>query len=165
MPGPAGIGIGHPVVADSGWYQHAEFGGDMALVVASGQGDGTRVYGHEIDRLTVHHGALAYSVKAILPYTVTIASGGHMVIASGIVQHREVGEGWGTYLSQGLGLAILQANDDGSAIEDVAQVDIDLSGAKQFIRSAFTPQIIGSGIALLGPIVYDFGGFDRRPVL
>ena len=123
---------------------------DNKSVGAGVGGSGTPVNGNVFDRLGVRN--LHLSGKLQLGYKFTGASGNSATVGWAL---RDSDASGGTYTNvitstpgahPASGSSTITANDDGTAVRGVIEVDVDLMGAKQFLRPTVTPTLSASGV-------------------
>lgn len=141
---------------------------DNQSVGAGVGGSGTPVNGNVFDRLGVRN--LHLSGKLQIAYKATLASG-HSATVDWAVRNSDTSGGTYTNVVTSTpgahpasGQSTITANNDGSAVRGVVEVDIDLLGAKQFLRPTVTPTLSHSGVdtvQLCG--VWALGGGEILP--
>lgn len=141
---------------------------DNQSVGAGVGGSGTPVNGNVFDRLGVRN--LHLSGKLQLGYKFTGASGHTATLAWAL---RDSDSSGGTYTNvvtstpgahPASGSSTITAANDGSAVRGVVEVDVDLMGAKQYLRPTVTPTMSHSGvdtISLSG--IWALGGGEELP--
>ena len=141
---------------------------DNTSVGAGVGGSGTPVNGNVFDRLANRN--LLLSGKLQLGYKFTGASGHTASVAWAI---RDSVESGGTYgniersspaAHPASGVSTITANDDGTAVRGVVEVDVDLMGAKEFLRAVVTPTLSASGVdSLTLSGIWALGGGEELP--
>jgi hypothetical protein len=107
---------------------------------------------------------LHLSGKLQVGYVATLASGHTMSITAGM-RHCDTSGGSYTDIDTASGVAAVTANNDGSAVRGVLEVDVNLIGAKEFLKARLTPVMSHSGVdsIKLGGILALGGGEDAAP--
>lgn len=141
---------------------------DNTTVGAGVGGSGTPINGNVFDRLGVRN--LHLSGKLQIGYKATLASG-HSATIDWAVRNSDTSGG--TYTNvvtsspsrhPASGQASISANDDGTAVRGVVEVDLDLLGAKEFLRGVVTPTLSASGVDTLTLCgVWALGGGEELP--
>lgn len=96
--------------------------------------------GVKIDRTAVR--PLHVSGKLQIGYKLTMASGESCALTAA-VRHATTENG--AYADLETGAFTIQANDDGSAVVGVAEVDVDLIGARAWLQSRVAATLTASG--------------------
>lgn len=105
------------------------------------------------------------SGKAQFGYKATLASG-HTASATFALQHADSEGGQYADIEGASGSVSLTALDSGAAQRGVAELDVNLIGAKEFVKTRFTPVMSHSGtdtIAVAG--VLALGGGETAPAI
>lgn len=145
-----------------GAWLKSVFAFPLTTAVAAGAGDATEVDGSAIDRLTL--GALALSAKLVVVCQATLESGGTLSFIGNIQDSPTGTDQWSDF---GTALASTVALTGGPGIteeEGTVELNINLSGAKQFVRSQVTPDLSATSTdtaEFSGVMV--FGGADELP--
>lgn len=116
--------------------------------------------GVDFDRTSVR--PLHLSTKVQFGYKATLASGHTASFMYGLKHSSDDV----TYddIEGASGSTSLTANDDGSAIYGVAELDVDLMQAKAWLRSRFTPVMSHSGTDVIDVCgIYALGGGELIP--
>lgn len=122
-----------------GGYITTKFGLKRTLF-GVGVGNLVDTDGSAIDRLA--HRPLHLSGKLQVGYRLTMASGQSCVVNGSV---RDSDAASGTYADLATGSATVTANDDGSAVEGVLEVDVNLIGAKQYLKTRASATLTASG--------------------
>lgn len=109
--------------------------------VAAGSGDATEVDGAWVDRVLADVG-MALSAKLVITFTATLETG-ETLSFSGNFQDATALAGTGVAdFSTAFAATVVATGDSGGSTETgTYEVDIDLAGARQFIRSQITPNL------------------------
>lgn len=141
---------------------------DNTTVGAGVGGSGTPVNGNVFDRLAVRN--LHLSGKLQLGYKFTGASGNSAIVAWAVRDSLTSGGTYGNIersspaAHPASGSTTITANNDGTAVRGVIEVDVDLLGAKEFLRAVVTPTLSASGVDTLQLCgVWALGGGDELP--
>jgi len=158
----------NPSSNNIGAYITSKLALDNTSVGAGVGGSGTPISGNVFDRLA--HRNLLLSGKLQLGYKFTGASGHTATVAWAI---RDSSESAGTYTNvitstpgahPASGSSTITAADDGSAVRGVIEVDIDLMGAKEFLKPIITPTLSASGVdSLTLSGIWALGGGEELP--
>lgn len=106
---------------------------------AAGAGDNTEVDGPYVDRQ--NH----LSAKLIIHYKAVLQQGETLSIAANIQDDAD-GAGAGADFGDALANAVVATGGAGGSVEEgTVELDVDLSGAKQYIRAQVTPDLSASG--------------------
>lgn len=142
---------------DIGAFLTGRFAGH-ADVTAGGAGDAAEVSSGYIDRQGYD------SCKVIIAYEATLADTETIAVAANL---QDASDSSGTAVADyGPALAsAVQATSDGGGVESgVVELDFDLTGAKQFIRLQFTPDLSAANTDtanVTGVVV--LGGAENQP--
>jgi len=158
----------NPMSNNIGAYITSKLALDNTTVGAGVGGSGTPVNGNVFDRLGVRN--LHLSGKLQLGYKFTGASGNSAIVSWAI---RDSDASGGTYANvdqstpaehPSSGSTTITANDDGTAVRGVVEVDVDLMGANSFLRATVTPTLSASGVDTLQLSgIWALGGGDELP--
>lgn len=109
-------------------------------------------------------GDLALSAKLVVNYTATLSAGESLTLA-GTFQDAIDGSGTGVadYGGDVAAFEIAVGDSGGSTETGTAEIDIDLSGAREFIRGQYTLGTSGSGTTAHSAVIV-FYGDSRQPV-
>jgi hypothetical protein len=142
----------NPMSNNIGAYITSELALDNTTVGAGVGGSGTPVNGNDFDRLASRN--LHLSGKLQIGYKATLASGHSATVAWAIRDSED--DVTYTNVEQSTpaehpssGSSTITANNDGSAVRGVIEVDVDLMGAKQYLRPVITPTLSHSGVDTL----------------
>lgn len=128
--------MGRDAILNGGAYCRAAF--VLGNTTAEGETNGAWV-----DRVDPNDKGIALSAKLLVSYTATLVDGGTLDLA---VTLRDAisaaGSGADDYVDMP-SKQVEQANSGGETVTGVAEIDIDLSGALQFVQPQIT--LIGSG--------------------
>lgn len=124
----------HAFLADAMANITARYGSDGIDVTAGGAGDNTEVDGAYIDRRDFA------SLKVVIGYTATLGAGESLSLAFNLQDDAD-GSGVGIDFGTAYGPAIVASSGGGGTVTGVVEFDFDLSGAKQYVRGQFTPNL------------------------
>jgi len=137
-----------------------EFEGNTGL--AAGTGDNTAITGANIDLQALGN---PRSAKICIPYTTTLQATETLSLTA-IVQH-DSDSAWGTvatFATQLTATVIATGDTGGSTETGVIELDINLEGAKQYVRSIITPDLSASGTDTFKiGCCWVLGGFGELP--
>jgi len=147
---------------DIGAFITSRLGLDANTVGAGFGGAGTEQVGPAFDRTA--YTPLHLSGKLQVSYTATLASGNTASFVAG-VRHCDTSGGSYEDLPSASGVVSITANDDGSAVRGVLEVDVNLIGAKEFLKARATPVMSASGVdrVAFAAILALGGGEDAAP--
>lgn len=130
-----------------------------ADVTAAGSGDNTEVSGPYIDRRGFLSAKLVIHYKAVLQQDETISIAANLQDADSTG-----GSGLGDFGNAVANAVQATGGAGGSTEEGVVELDVDLSGAKQYVRAQFTPDLSASGTdtAIVSAVLI-LGGADVIP--
>lgn len=138
-------------------------GSANATLTAGGSGDNTQVVGAIIDRAAYNYPlscVLAITVKAVL------AASKKLTLKSVILEHDDTSNlASATTFAAPADVDVLVDSGSGSTMTGQKEYDIDLAGAKRYIRLSFTPDLnaTGTDTAEAASVVV-LGGVDTLPV-
>lgn len=115
---------------------------DSATVGAGVGGSGSETTGNVFDRLAYFPRHL--SGKLAIAWKATLASGNSATIIAGL-QHSDDDNTY-TNLENASGAVSIAALNSGAAQRGVLEIDVDLTGAKRYIRPRRTPTLSASGV-------------------
>jgi hypothetical protein len=147
----------------------SELAVDPTTVGAGVGGSGTPINGNDYERTAVRNVHL--SGKLQIAYKYTGASGHSASIAWAIRDsaddvsyvNADIGQ---ESLHPASGSSTITANDDGTAVRGVIEVDVDLIGVKKYLRPVVTPTLSHSGVDTLSLAgVWALGGGDELPAV
>lgn len=124
---------------DIGSYITSRFG-DFVSVTAGAGTDGAEVSGPWVDRQGFD------SAKIVIAYETVLAHGETLTLAGNIQDATDNAGTSSADHGDTLASAVQATADSGGSTENgVAEFDVDLSGANQFIRAQFTPTMSAAG--------------------
>ncbi|AMX93629.1 MULTISPECIES: hypothetical protein [Mesorhizobium] len=126
---------------DGGAYSRTAFAAINKTAVAAGSGDATEVDCAWIDRELEGIG-MAQSAKLVIAFTATLETGETLTFA-GNFQDATALAGTGVAdFATAFAAAVVATGDSGGSVETgTYEVDIDLAGARQFVRTQITPNL------------------------
>ena len=144
-----------------GAYVKLAVAGIVTNITAASTGDNTQVNGSAIDRIALGRplsASLGIAVQATLANTFTLS------LVNVVVQHTDnVSNAWANYAAF-TNVVALTGITAGTAQQTVAKFDVDLTGAKQFVRGQFTPLCsrTGTDVANTFPVMV-LAGMSELP--
>ena len=129
--------------------------------VAAGTGDATEVNGESVDILGL--GTKPLSAKLMIPCQATLASGETLTITANAQDSPTGTDQWADYGDALAATVVITANA-AAEFEGMAELDVNLSGSRQFVRCQVTPDLSRAGTdtaEIAG--VWVFGGADELP--
>lgn len=133
-------GIAHSMAVNGGAYCDAVCSLVPDVITAGAGDDNVFKDGEQIDRIALK---LPMSTKIVILLRLVMASGFQATI-SNVVQDKDTGESFAQY-GELPDDVVIRANDDGSAIVTTVNLDVDLSGAKQYVRHRTRVNLSRSG--------------------
>jgi hypothetical protein len=133
-------------------------------VTAGGAGDNAAVTGVTIDRLALN---LPMSAVFAIAWTATLAAAATLTFKNVVIEHGAASNmsDAATFatLEDGTG-TVIQAGGAGGTFADCKEYDVDLQGAKQYVRIKFTPDLSAANTdtAALAAVAV-FGGSQVLP--
>lgn len=132
---------------------------------AGGAGDNTAITGVIIDRVALN---LPLSAVFAIPFTTTLAAAATLTFKSAVIQHGDdpalADAATFATLEDATGTVIATGPGGGGTVTGCKEYDVDLQGAKQYVRINFTPDLSAANTdtaAVAG--VAAFGGADLLP--
>lgn len=132
----------------------------ISTATAGGTGDATEVDGAYIDRQGFD------SLKVLIAYKTTLAQGKTLSIAANLQDATSSGGSGVADFGDAMASAVVGTGGTGGSTETgVVELDFDISGANQYVRVQYTPDMNASGTdtATLAA-VYILGGAQVQPV-
>jgi hypothetical protein len=153
-------------VHDGGAYVRSARSLGNQTATAAGAGDNTEVNGGWVSRASSR--GIAQSAKLIINYTTTLAAAATLKFAVNFQDAVDVsGTGAADYPANGEAIAFTTAatgGTGGSTETGTFEVDVDLGGAREFIRAQITPDLSAGGTDTLAwSATYLFFGDQRGP--
>lgn len=157
---------GFSSVHNGGAYARSARGSGNLQATAGGSGDNTEVNGSWVSRASAN--GIANSMKIIVSYSAVLAAGATLKFAGNLQDAIDVnGTGAADYPSNGQAVPSTTAATGGTGGTTEAgtfEIDIDLAGAREFVRAQITPDLsAGATDALNFSIMYLFFGDQRGP--
>lgn len=117
------------------------FGADSVAVTAGGGNDNTQQTGVTLDRFALN---LPLAGLLCLRYKATLAAAATLSMAY-VVEHSDDGTTFVTYQS-GATAVVATGAAGGSTARDIFKVNVDLAGAKQYVRLKYTPDLSAASV-------------------
>ena len=130
--------------------------------VAAGSGDATEVDGESVDLLGL--GTNPLSGKLMIPCQATLDTGETLTITANIQDSPTGTDQWADFGDALAATIIIPAAATDAEFEGMAELDVNLSGSRQFVRCQVTPDLSRAGTdtaEIAG--VWVFGGADELP--
>jgi hypothetical protein len=129
---------------------------------AAGTGDNTAVTGAIIDRMAIGN---PQSAVLAIPYTATLAAGETLSIGYTVQEGQAANLSDAETLQTAAAAVVATGPGGGGTVTGVFEVNVSMTGAGQYVRANFTPDLSASGTdtAALSAVLV-FGGADRLPV-
>jgi hypothetical protein len=149
-------------IRDSGEFTKVAFALANSTAVAAGAGDNAEVNGATLDLLS--YGTRFRSAKLAVAVAATLASGETVTVA-GQWQDSATGSSWSDYGSVVTAAVVGTGPSGGGAVSGVAELKVNLGGARRYVRCKATPNLsrAGTDTATLSG-VYVLGGPDELPI-
>lgn len=126
---------------DGGAFSRSAFQAINKTAVAAGAGDATEVNGSWVDRVLADVG-MAQSAKLVITFTATLAASATLTFAGNFQDATDSsGTGAADYSTAFSATVVATGDSGGSTETGTVEIDVDLSGARQFIRSQITPNL------------------------
>ncbi|MDB5358857.1 MAG: hypothetical protein JWO51_154 [Rhodospirillales bacterium] len=126
----------HAFLANSGARIAGRHAKDGVSITAAGSGDATQVVCDYVDRTGFT------SMKVIISYTAVLAATKTLSIASNLASSLLGGADAGVAFGPALAATVVATGPGGGGtVAGVVELDFDLSGADQFVRNLFTPDL------------------------
>lgn len=132
----------------------------ISAATAGGTGDATEVDGAYIDRQGFS------SLKVVIAYKATLAEGKTLAVAANLQDATSSGgAGVGDYGDAMSSAVVATGPTGGGTVTGVVELDFDISGAEQYVRVQYTPDLnaTGTDTATLAA-AYVLGGAQVQPV-
>lgn len=138
------------LLKNAGAWVTPVFGFAAAAVTAGGAGDNTEINGAAIDLNA--YGTRFRSAKLAAPVTATLGSG-ETVQVLGNFQDSADGTNWSDYKDALAATTVATGPSGGGARTGVATLEVDITGARRYIRVQATPNLsrAGTDTASFGP--------------
>jgi len=109
---------------------------------AGGSGDATEVNGFSVDLLA--YGTRFRSAKLCIPVAAVLASGATISVAANF-QDSANDSDWSDYATALAATTLLTGPSGGGAARGVAELEVDITGARRYIRAQATPNMSAAG--------------------
>lgn len=132
----------------------------ISSATAAGTGDATEVNGAYIDRQGFS------SLKVVIAYSATLAATQTLSVAANLQDATSSGGAGVADYGDAMASAVVATGDTGGSTEfGVVELDFDVSGADQYVRVQYTPDLSASGTDTASlSAVYILGGAQVQPV-
>ena len=129
---------------NGGAYARSARGSGNNTATAGGTGDNTEVNGAYQSRMSDK--GIALSAKLVISYTATLAAGATLTFAANFQDAlAAAGTGVADYGDLVPATVVATGDSGGSTETGTFEIDVDLSGAREFIRAQVTPNLSASG--------------------
>ena len=131
---------------------------------AGGTGDATEVNGAWQSRMS--KGGIALSAKLVVSFTATLAAGATLTFAGNFQDALDAAGTGAADFGAAVPAAVVATGGAGGSTETgTFEVDVDLSGAREFIRSQMTPNLSAASTDTCAwHMDYVFFGDHRQPI-
>ncbi|TJW14453.1 MAG: hypothetical protein E5W82_10785 [Mesorhizobium sp.] len=130
---------------DGGAFSRTVFQAINKTATAAGAGDATEVDCAWIDRELEGIG-MAQSAKLVIAFTAALATGETLSFAGNFQDATALAGTGSADFASAFAAAVVATGDSGGSTETgTYEVDIDLAGAREFIRTQITPNLSASG--------------------
>lgn len=152
-----------------GAFLHAASAAPVTDVTAGGAGDATEVDGTDYDRLVQGSGGPSLSATLLMHFTAVLAAAATLSLAANVQDADDDGAGApDTYADYGSALVnavVATGPGGGGTVNGVARLNVNLSGARQWIRAQFTPNLSAANTDTARvSAVWIFGGSTEYPM-
>lgn len=128
---------------NGGAFARSARGSGNNAATAGGTGDATEVNGAWQSRMS--KGGIALSAKLVISYTATLAAGATLTFAGNFQDALDAaGVGAADFGAAVPATVVATGASGGSTETGTFEIDVDLSGAREFIRSQITPNLSAS---------------------
>lgn len=133
----------------------------LAAIVAGSAGDNAAVNGLALDRVALK---LPRNVEFSIPFSATLAVGATLTLKGLKLQHSDDGAAWSDFVSFADPGVVATGPAGGGVVNGQVNVASGISGAKQYLRFVFTPDLSAANTdAVVIGAVAVLAGFDRLP--
>jgi hypothetical protein len=145
-------------------YSRSARGSGNNTATAGGTGDNTEVNGAYQSRMSDN--GIALSAKLVISYTATLAAGATLTFAANFQDALTSGGSGVADYGDAVAATVVATGDSGGSTETgTFEVDVDLSGAREFIRAQVTPNLsAGATDTCAWHMDYIFYGDHRQPL-
>lgn len=150
-------------IYNGGAYCRSARGTGNNAVTAGGSGDATEVNAAWVSREAAT--GLANSMKVIVSYTATLAAGATLTFAGNMQDATAIGGTGAADYGDAVAATVVATGATGGSTETgTFEIDVDLAGAREFVRAQITPNLSASGTDTAAwNVTYVFFGDQRRP--
>lgn len=150
-------------IHDGGAFSRSVFQAIAKTATAGGAGDNTEVNGAWQDR--EGDNGIAMSAKLVIVYEAVLGDGETLSFAANFQDATDAnGTGADDYGDVVATQVVATGNSGGETVDGTVEIDVDLSGAKQFVRTQATPNLsAGSTDTLKWSSVLMFYGDKYQP--
>lgn len=150
-------------IYNGGAYCRSERGTGNNAATAGGSGDATEVNGAYVSR--VSDTGIANSMKVIVNFTATLAQGATLTFAGNMQDAASSGgTGVADYGDAVAAEVVATGGTGGSTVTGTWEMDVDLAGAREFVRSQITPNLSAANTDTAAwNVTYVFFGNQRNP--
>jgi hypothetical protein len=148
-------------MANIGATLAAAFGG-ASRAVAAGAGDATEVVGEIIDLEAIGN---PESAVLLIPYSATLTEAKTLTLGCDIDHGADSALGDAAQFNAGVTAAVVATGGTGGSTEvGVMEVNVNLTGAKRYVRAQYTPDLSHTSADIFtAGCVWVFGGFKELP--
>lgn len=149
---------------NGGAFARSARGSGNNTAVAAGAGDATEVNGAWQSRMSSK--GIALSAKLIVSFTATLAAGATLTLAGNFQDATTIGGTGADDFGDLVPATIVATGAAGGSTETgTFEIDVDLSGASEFIRAQITPNLsAGATDTAAWHMDYVFFGDHRQPI-
>lgn len=150
-------------IYNGGAYCRSARGTGSNAVTAGGTGDATEVNAAWIGRNA--DSGIANSMKVIVSYSASLAAGATLTFAGNMQDATAIGgTGAADYGAAFAATVAATGATGGSTETGTFEIDVDLAGAREFVRAQITPNLSASGTDTASwNVTYVFFGDQRHP--
>ena len=142
-------------------YLSVRLAAALAMIVAGSGADNAAVNGLVLDRVALK---LPRNVEISVPFTATLAANATLTLKGLKLQHSDDGAAWSDFTSFADPGVVATGPGGGGVVSGQANVAVGISGAKQYLRFVFTPDLSAASVdtVVIGALAV-LAGFDRLP--
>lgn len=150
-------------IYNGGAYCRSARGTGNNTATAGGAGDATEVNGAWVGRNVAT--GIANSMKVVVSFTATLAEGATLTFAGNMQDATAIGGTGAADFGDAFAAAVVATGGVGGSTETgTFEVDVDLSGAREFIRTQLTPDLSAAlNDTAAWHMDYVFFGDQRHP--
>lgn len=132
-------------ILNGGAYCRSAFQAINKTALAAGTGDATEVSGAWVSRKLADVG-MAQSAKLVITYTTTLAAAATLTFAGNFRDATSSGGAGADDFAEAWAATVVATGESGGSTETgTFEIDIDLSGAREYVQAQITPNLSAGG--------------------